>query len=329
MAVRPDAKNVNNWHWVEKNAEPWSRESLKELLIDQQIEKGPITVILKEFKKLEGDATANNRKAKLIFLYEWTIEVSFIAKVAGSELEYKGVLEILNLSDENEAHEIDINVTLETRGPQEAEIRHVLGSVGLEFVRTQMGTYIKKLKEEFSKGLILQTDKAQVVTKSGKAGGFDKRSFQNEVVTGSEADKKKVPEKVDVTSFEISESFKVTPARLYEILTSQGLIGAWAGNASIDPKVGGKFSLFGGQITGSFTDLKEGKEIGTQWRLKDYPAEHYGQITFSLRDQGDSTVLSIKGENIPSRDQEKTQSGIHRHYILNIGQKFGISSRLF
>lgn len=49
--------NVNNWHWVEKNAEPWSREVLKELLIDQNIEQGSVKILLKEFKKLEGDAT--------------------------------------------------------------------------------------------------------------------------------------------------------------------------------------------------------------------------------------------------------------------------------
>lgn len=121
-----------------------------------------------------------------------------VATVAGSELEYKGVLDIPNLSDENTADEIDvspfyyftllmlqklkINVTIETRGPHESEIRHVLNSTGLEFVRKQSGIYIKNLKEEFSKGLILSTDKPQVVIKEGKANAFDKRSFQNEVI---------------------------------------------------------------------------------------------------------------------------------------------------
>jgi activator of HSP90 ATPase len=123
MTERPDCKNVNNWHWVEKNAEPWSREELKKLLIEQSIEKGPLKIEFKEFKKLEGDATgklfkssvnmkrflANNRKAKLIFLYDWIIEIEFVAKIAGSELEYKGVLSIPNLSDENEASEIDVS----------------------------------------------------------------------------------------------------------------------------------------------------------------------------------------------------------------------------
>lgn len=28
---RPDATNVNNWHWTEKNATPWSKERFEEL----------------------------------------------------------------------------------------------------------------------------------------------------------------------------------------------------------------------------------------------------------------------------------------------------------
>lgn len=64
----------------EKNATPWSKERLKELLVGQTCEKGPIIVSLDEFRKLEGEATANNRKAKLIFLYEWIIELPFVGK---------------------------------------------------------------------------------------------------------------------------------------------------------------------------------------------------------------------------------------------------------
>jgi activator of HSP90 ATPase len=62
---------------VEKNATPWSKERLTELLCGVTIEKGSVKISLTEFKKLQGEATANNRKAKLIFLYEWEIEVKF------------------------------------------------------------------------------------------------------------------------------------------------------------------------------------------------------------------------------------------------------------
>lgn len=46
-------------HWVEKNAEPWSRNELKELLLGQIVEQGAAKITFKDFKKLEGDATGN------------------------------------------------------------------------------------------------------------------------------------------------------------------------------------------------------------------------------------------------------------------------------
>lgn len=72
--------DVNNWHWVEKNATPWSKNRLNELFIGQTILNGPLKLEFIEFKKLEGEATANNRKAKLIFLFEWIIEIKYVGK---------------------------------------------------------------------------------------------------------------------------------------------------------------------------------------------------------------------------------------------------------
>jgi len=36
---RPDATNVNNWHWTEKNATPWSKDRLHQLFQDFKIGK--------------------------------------------------------------------------------------------------------------------------------------------------------------------------------------------------------------------------------------------------------------------------------------------------
>lgn len=46
--------------------------------------------------------------------------------MAGSELEYSGFIEIPNLSDENDASEVEVNTNLETKGPQEHDIRRLL-----------------------------------------------------------------------------------------------------------------------------------------------------------------------------------------------------------
>ncbi|VDM56644.1 unnamed protein product [Angiostrongylus costaricensis] len=315
---RADATNVNNWHWAEKNATPWSKARLTSLL--ETLTEGPISVKMETIKNLEGEATANNRKAKLIFLYEWEIKVAFLARVSGSDIEYKGILEIPNLSDENDASEIDVSRLFgNTKGPHEAVIRDLLTKAGTEKIRAALGTYIRELKEEFSKGLILPTDKVkpQVVTKE-RTTVIDKKSFQN-----------MVKEKFDVKSVELSESFKVPPDRLFEVLSEPTLVRAWAnGNVEWDFKEGGKFVLFGGTVTGTFDKIKLNEEIIMSWRLKNYPDGHHAKITFTLNDESDSTSLNVKADGVPSHMAEETRNGLTRYYLASIARTFGFSARM-
>lgn len=64
----PLATNPNNWHWKEKNATQWSKDKLNELLVGLKVENDQFVCEVKELKKCDGEASANNRKAKLVFL---------------------------------------------------------------------------------------------------------------------------------------------------------------------------------------------------------------------------------------------------------------------
>lgn len=50
---------------------------MTELFIGKTIDGGAIKINLLEFSKIEGEASANNRKAKLIFLFEWVLHIKF------------------------------------------------------------------------------------------------------------------------------------------------------------------------------------------------------------------------------------------------------------
>ncbi len=62
------ATNPNNWHWKEKNATQWSKDKLNDLLVGLKIENDEYNCEIKELTKCSGEASANNRKAKLVFL---------------------------------------------------------------------------------------------------------------------------------------------------------------------------------------------------------------------------------------------------------------------
>ena len=77
-------------------------------------------------------------------------------------MKYKGTIEILNLSDENEADEIQvlfkefsiivfsqISAHIANPGPHESHLLKMLNTEGLAFIRGQLGKYISELKREF------------------------------------------------------------------------------------------------------------------------------------------------------------------------------------
>lgn len=53
----------------------------------------------------------------------------------------------------------------------------------------------------------------------------------------------------------------------------------------MDPEKGGKFALFGGNVTGEFRELVPGKKIVQLWRLKQWPEQHFSEVTFSIEEK--------------------------------------------
>lgn len=152
---RPDAKNVNNWHWTEKNATPWSKDRIKTLFKDFPIKEGDIDCKVTEVDKIDGEATANNRKGKLIFFYEWNIVMKWRGYMPGQETASDGTITIPNLSEENDLDEVDITIAINESNEYADRLKKFMYNVGRNIIRQQLGVYLKELREEFSKGLIL------------------------------------------------------------------------------------------------------------------------------------------------------------------------------
>lgn len=162
---RPDATNVNNWHWSEKNATPWSKERIRNLFNNFVVKQGDIECIVSGVDKIEGEATANNRKGKLIFFYEWNVVLKWSGRLPGQKDASEGKVTIPNLSEENSLDEIEIAITIDASNEESDKLKQFMYSVGRGIIRTQVGVYLKELREEFSRGLILpkKDDNAKVL----------------------------------------------------------------------------------------------------------------------------------------------------------------------
>lgn len=62
---------------TERDATNWSTDKLKALLLGLSVENEDGTCEVTEVSKLEGEASINNRKGKLIFFYEWNVKAAW------------------------------------------------------------------------------------------------------------------------------------------------------------------------------------------------------------------------------------------------------------
>ena len=65
------------------------------------------------------------------------------------------------------------------------------------------------------------------------------------------------------------------------------------GQAVSEANPGGKFMLYDGMITGTYTNLEENKSIGMQWRMKDWNDDEYSQVIISLTAEGNNTEVKV------------------------------------
>lgn len=324
---RPDATNVNNWHWTEKNACGWSKDKLKDLLIGLKIKNDLVDLEISEMDKVEGDAVANNRKGKLIFFYEWDISLTWKGYLVGGDKLIEGKINIPNLSEENDVSEVEIEVTLKESTPEGEIVKEFLHNHGKETIREQLGMYVSLLKEEFSKGMILPKkgdEENQTIKDShimNLSSGFNKKMQMNNVI-----DKKSGSRgvKIETTTIKMVQDFQCTGQEFYRAMTVPEMVTAFTNSpAKVEAKRGGKFELFGGNIYGEFVELVEDKRIAQRWRSKQWPDEHYSMVTIDMEQQTDHTTVKITQTGVPENDADGTKENWNRYYWEAIKRTFG------
>lgn len=78
---------------------------------------------------------------------------------------------------------------------------------------------------------------------------------------------------VNTTSISETYEFNTSAEQLYQTFVDQQRTAAFtrAPPSPFEPKEGGKFSLFGGNVDGVFKTLEKDKKIVQDWRLSDWP----------------------------------------------------------
>ncbi|XP_064195667.1 activator of 90 kDa heat shock protein ATPase homolog 1-like [Anguilla rostrata] len=324
---RADATNVNNWHWTERDATNWSTDKLKELLLGVHVEGEDGVCKVTEVDKLEGEASINNRKGKLIFFYEWNIKATWTG-TSKTGIKYKGNVEVPNLSDENDMDDLDISVSL-CKDEPDTPLLGFMRKEGVKVVRAALGSYIGHLKTEFTQGMILPT--ANGLSKQPQEESQSKAKVdKTRVDSGSSTPAPSTGVKIPTCKFSLKETFLTSPEELYRIFLNQEMVQAFThGAAVVDGDKGGKFRLMEGNVSGEFQELIPEEKIVMKWRFKTWPCEHYATITLNFSDRGGETEIRAECKGVPVSEEERTKQGWQRYYFEAIKQTFGYGARLY
>jgi len=118
-------------------------------------------------------------------------------------------------------------------------------------------------------------------------------------------------------------SFKASPKQIYETLlsskqfsesTKKSFDNFTATSASIDPTVGGAFTLFDGVIFGRILELVPNQRIVEAWRVADWPTGVYSIARFELKPQGSGTQVIFDHIGFPEGLKAHLAIGWQQHY---------------
>uniref|UniRef100_T1IX34 Activator of Hsp90 ATPase AHSA1-like N-terminal domain-containing protein n=1 Tax=Strigamia maritima TaxID=126957 RepID=T1IX34_STRMM len=308
---RPDATNVNNWHWTEKDASQWSKDKFKDLFGNMEIEGDIGKCHISDISKMEGDY------------------VSIAGKVNGINEEFEGKIEIPNLSDENNVDEIDVAVSVKDGNDKALALKELLRITGARLIRNKLGLYINALREEFSTGMILPRKDQRVEPRDRTNTPQSVNASSDNTPTSGIKKLEISGVKVNTTTVSFTQIFKCTAQDVYRALTIPEMVQAFTnGPVKLNAKEGETFELFGGNVTGKFIKLIPNKYIEQTWRFKQWPEGHYSKVVLDISEKEDTTEIRLTQTGVPSSDVDRTREGWNNRYWESMKRIFGFGALL-
>lgn len=138
---------------------------------------------------------------------------------------------------------------------------------------------------------------------------------------------------VNVTTITDSTEFRTDAANLFQTFTDPQRIAAFTRSPPRNftgAKPGGTFELFGGNVSGEFTELEEPTHIVQKWRLAQWPAGHYSTLSiwFDQNDVDAVTVMRVEWKGVPVGQEEPTKTNWDQYYVRSIKTTFGFGTVL-
>ncbi|OJJ49452.1 hypothetical protein ASPZODRAFT_129922 [Penicilliopsis zonata CBS 506.65] len=322
--------NPNNWHWVNKDASPWAKEYLKENLCVISAEENGVTAKVESLLTMDGDVDVSQRKGKVITLFDVKLQLEYQGKTKDGE-SVSGTITIPEVAHDTEEDEYVFEIEIYSDSPSKQPVK--------DLVRSKIIPQLRQALFKLAPALIAEHGKdIQHAPGSNPSSGFATPTYH------PQATKTSVPAPstststagkvaVNTTTVSASDEFRTTAEELYTTFIDPQRIAAFtrAPPRQFDgAHVGGKFSIFDGNVTGEYEKLEAPTRIVQKWRLAQWPAGHYStlEVKFHQNDVDGVTQMRVTWTGVPVGQEDVTKQNWDVYYVRSIKQTFGFGTIL-
>lgn len=325
VTSREDGQNVGDWHWVEKETLGWLKKQFREVAAARGKPLCPATSTHGAINldpassdsalDASGEATANNRRGKTIFLYEleitarWTLE---------GDPSVSGTVLFPYVGDDNEGEKWDVKVTCSSSSSvtkkRQEEVTTIVRAEAVPALVSMISESIAAMKQHFG-------TKRHAESAAPSPGP---RTPPPAVPIQQQKQQPPPPKVSSGVQVEMEEMFSsASPKVIYDLLLDPQRMSMVTGGATIDRNIGGSFSLFNGSVSGSIVELVAESRIVERWRFSSWPEGHFSLVTIELSTKAGDTVVRLKQVGIPREDVERTEQGWRDNIWNRIRMLFG------
>lgn len=358
--------NPNNWHWVDKNCIDWAKKYFEERLVG--LATGEATEALyariSKLSSLEGDCEVNQRKGKVISLFDLKLNLGIKGHVNDEKWEGSITIPEVAFDSDPEDYQFDISIFKENSKLSEIkpvireklipQLRDIFSNFGKELLLTHANDIqvsSDKVTSEFTKSN--QQSSFQNVASAGTplkkessssssaAGGKKSETSSSTGDSSQKASNSNTP-KYNTTKLHLESSFQVPAVELYNTFIEKPRIEAWSRSPIQPDPSSGKlgsgsklelndtFKLFGGNITMKLISGEPGKNLVFDWRLNEWKQGHYSQLSMEFHESQEyhETKLIVNWSGIPIGEEDKARGNFEEYYIRSIKLTFGFGAIL-
>ncbi|KAM5370325.1 hypothetical protein ACJZ2D_008530 [Fusarium nematophilum] len=322
--------NPNNWHWVNKDVSAWARAWFDESLAKIEAESGDVKAKVDKVQSMDGDVDVSQRKGKVITIFDVKLVLQYSGSAPDAD-DVSGTITVPEVAHDTEEDEyvFDVDIFAESKEKQPVK----------DLVRSKIVPQLRKEFQKLAGALIAEHGKdIQHAPGSNPSSGFSTPKIHPQSAPApksapTSSSQTQTGGVVNTTTVTDNEEFRTTAEEMYQTFIDPARIAAFTRSPPKlfeGAKVGGKFELFGGNVSGEYLELESPKKIVQSWRLSQWPAGHHSklQIEFDQNDVDHVTVMRVTWEGVPTGQEDVTKRNWLEYYIKSIKQTFGFGTIL-